>query len=458
MFLKAHSCLLFFFIFPGIVFASSSETFVFGGYLNSRRYAENIDRVYAYQASLDPDRKVETVIGYYRRADTALSQGIRRWDAKEIDTAEKIMSHFSNQLDSLTPGTNVRFITTGHGFEPDDGPAIHRNATIGLDKLSQLFKKNQNKTVRLLSTQCYSGSMHQLAFENNNVCVSASTDRRTAHFNPADGTAEHQGAFLSASAQNGWDLDHNGRMSMYERHLSGLLADTQNYSRSDLSSNAYIDFITKSGAYSTTTSFNSPAVNTFARPEALYAINFYKEKFVNLNKCGTGPCASTESLAKSAGCMTDILGSLIDPKFPTPLEMQTLPTEIRKIYEGLFASNQIKALVSDEKTAEFVRNYSAALSEWNSFKSQNSQLIDENDSGTLLSGPRRNDPLVISFIKSLNTFEERFSELNKKPESRIFNLFKAVQSLNKIITFQKTATGSQKEKLLSLIQCEMGEF
>lgn len=163
------------------------------------------------------------------------------------------------------PGGSSLIFINDHGGAPvsNDDPA---SATISLggqiDLRTQDFgdfanlKLSDQKYVRLVGIQCFSGALHEVSFQNENTCSATSTDFSVTNLSDERISLYGQGFWYAANSatyeRSPADLDENGEVSLLEAHYAGMVEDTNNEGRGQTSSMAFIDKVLKQGAYDPT--------------------------------------------------------------------------------------------------------------------------------------------------------------------------------------------------------------
>jgi hypothetical protein len=92
--------------------------------------------------------------------------------------------------------------------------------------------------IKIVADFCYSGGLHQLAFNHDNIATAVVTDFRTV-------------ATIKAPYVEGFwrEIAADAKTSLIEAHLAGLLNDQGNAGRGVISSIAYVQSLMKQGPY-----------------------------------------------------------------------------------------------------------------------------------------------------------------------------------------------------------------
>lgn len=151
---------------------------------------------------------------------------------------------------------------TGHGFSPrvESNPrtaglqSIFKNGETALNNkvLGNLIGKKLDNTKynRIIATQCYSGSIHNISFDFENVCSLSSTDWKSPSIvTQKDNINLYVKGILIEKQSSNLGLNSNGKMNLIDAHIAGILTDYKNDSKQSPSSIAYVDYILGEGPY-----------------------------------------------------------------------------------------------------------------------------------------------------------------------------------------------------------------
>ena len=170
---------------------------------------------------------------------------------------ESIAIAIQKAVKDLPPGEVLKIFISDHGFEPSSeskpkssGLYMSR-AKVTHQDLNELIRDNvpQDRKVILVGAYCYSGGLHNISFENSNVCSAAVTDFRT----PAAGGNWFTG--IPTYGNNFWKSAlklrkaSGSKPALYESHVEASRDDFLNDWRGDLSSFAYVDQVLNQGPY-----------------------------------------------------------------------------------------------------------------------------------------------------------------------------------------------------------------
>ncbi|OQW47228.1 MAG: hypothetical protein A4S09_15660 [Proteobacteria bacterium SG_bin7] len=165
----------------------------------------------------------------------------------------------------LKPGENVTIFINNHGGSPnslkdpksaavllykDPLNILTRTPKITHTELEGLIQKYVPKStkVNLVGIHCFSGALHHISFSGPNICSSSSTDFKSRTNTPEETNAYGRGFWNELENKN-FDLNKDGKTSLYEAHLSALSHDPYNNGKGELSSITFVSSVLGEGEY-----------------------------------------------------------------------------------------------------------------------------------------------------------------------------------------------------------------
>lgn len=367
-----------------------------------------------------------------REVSAAIADG--QWKMKDTPTQplmseEDLRSAIHAAAKNVKPGESLSIALIDHGGPPDkhEDPAsatfilynkgwnywTGKDVKVSYRRIGEIIKKEipADVTVKLVSSLCFSGGVHEIAETLPNVCSASSVDfaSMTSVFLNL-GSSENEIYQLSM-----WDhLKFNPKSSLQDMHFSAVNVDFDNAGRGMLSSLAYVDKILKEGAFD---------------PKARGDLKIDRK---DVTEGQTTPPTTADLEAdwfqnpecncKGLDRLTLQVENIEKTLFVVPLGEQ--PLELPKEYRAAFA--KLKEAWSQSKDAlhRGLRSQSEAYAK-----------LPNKDPG--------------AFLKSRAPLDDRLS-----PEKRFLYFARSFSRFERVAKFLKVATPEQKKIFSRLLKCE----
>jgi hypothetical protein len=302
-----------------------------------------------------------------------------------------------------------------NGFRPSPPKLTHA-------ELAEILSKYIPPSVhiKLTGIHCYSGGLHDIAFKLPNACASSSTDFRS--ITDTTGSINLYGkGFWEELGNRRFDINHDGKTSLYEAHLAGFALDSADDGRGEISSMAYVDSVLKEGAYDEKYSWGLWRLFTkvFSSPkkEKIHLVCEYDPHLVDLNKI--------ESVANA-------LNQISIQPLTQASQPGSLPPQLQTVYQWAdrdWKENKSKYLAS---LRGLQADYLNLKREWNGL------------------GP-------IDQRQKRGEYTKKFDELEARAKARLagfFATYRLMENMDRVGRFLRRATAPQKKTFARLLQCE----
>lgn len=305
------------------------------------------------------------------------------------------------------------------------GVELGNGEFLSYERLKTLIRDQvpPGRKVKIIANSDFSGAAHQIAFETENVCVIARTDQRSLL---VDRRHSHNYPSQAWKALASKDREVDGRrgISLIEGHLGGLGHDPWNMGRTQSSAFAYVDFMTRQGAF-------APDQGDGDRDRLLDEI---EETFRQGERITGGPPHGMRPACQYEGPLRKLFADYdqIATRLGTRLSEGFDPPELGHLYG--YASATYTILRRD-----FEQVIRKSL---NSYKT----LQDEYDSMPAEQQKKR----LAEFTKKMDKHETELMMGIAKLRGR----YEFIRQLERAREFMRTAPPEQKAKFKKLLDCE----
>lgn len=370
----------------------------------------------------------------------------------KIKTKQDIENVFKMVATDLKKGDVVNLNINNHGNAPSS-KKHPLSSTIALDihlqdkfpyisvgemsmfELKQLIKKYfSNHQVQIVSSQCYSGSAHEISFEEENICSISSTDYRSTSYTKGGHDMFAEGV-LSALTDHSYDFNKDNQTSLFEAYLSAIFNDfSGNKGRGSLSSDAFLSKKLSLDAYN---------LNNY---------EFQLKNFIDLLYIVLEPLPTVSPLEytafayeKSNDCPFKLLGFEV---------IDQLSSGIQYIENNLASSHSLSSKVIPAEILQILKIF---RSKWNQSDLMTRAKSSREDYIILKKKWDRLD--IYEKSKKNAEFRAKFRMLEESTRTdlaEIISFYKMFNYENKIKLFlQSSPTKNDIEKLIQLMNCEL---
>ena len=353
---------------------------------------------------------------------------------------------------NLKPGDTVFLYLTAHGgppsnvADPSTATVVGWNEEFEFNQLAEALKKlPPGVKVKLVSTTCFSGGIHSIARQLPNVCSSSTTN----HLYESS-----SGDFQEFRFNRGlWDaFRKNKQVSFAEANLEAFKADDANMNLGRLSSFDYIDWTLKTGPY------KNPKVDTPSRwtdtdnGRTWQTINKYRGVFpadaeILSKKVDTSSCSSSvQNDLANLTRLTETLNELSQQAIAQDLKNRAnrQPAQMRTIFNDVIDDMKKNGPKYLQISNQYQQKYKELMARWNAHKAKfkDSWGITKWWYGE---GDER--------AKIQKEFDVLKANSQRDLKQYSFN-HQMLERLDRLDEFNKKATPAQKQKFVSLLQCE----
>lgn len=295
-------------------------------------------------------------------------------------------------------------------------------------ELSKQIKQSllNQKYVRLVGIQCYSGGLHEISFENENTCSASNTDFASVSNSDPKISAYGKG-FWEEIRNPRLDLDGDGKVNLMEAHFAGALSDTLNEGKGQTSSMAYVDKVLAHGPYRYSL-FNEPPAKQVLNGETTLAIAGTPKGIAEGEMCKIDPKANFLELIGLINGVDTILSH------SNPFEMKGAPSgPLAPIY----ASMREKWL---KEQPRMVATLIQAQKDTNELKTKWKSLSKAEQ------------------LNQNGTYTKKFEEIDDHKNQALAPMYlfwRFAEYAKNLEEFESVASPEQKQKLSRLLACEL---
>jgi hypothetical protein len=392
------------------------------------------------------------------------SEKKKTWDFIE-DNDAKPLANFSrvkdlqkiikNRLHNLKKGEPLKIFINDHGTMPSSesdplssgffmssGRMSHKQLQ---DVLKEVVPIDQK--VILVGAHCYSGGIHNIAFNMPNVCSASATDFRTTAIS-VNFTKEYGATF--------WDNAHGHTLSQTQNLTSEMIRS--NDYRSQLSSMAYVDHILKTGPYKHQLNFfDRIFLGKTVPPSTLW-------KFEDVVKCfpqSNNILMQSDLIQNSRAIVekvfaTDQLREILDTDIIPKEHLELLNPIIDQKYT-LWKQNKKNNLQHFLALGEDYRNYADMIKYG---KYPKTKKVVMSPTLTIYKQDKTKPRIPLDRYEKYQYMQEQRSlyKTARRYLSKYFGIYKITERIDRLNQFYKIATPAQKEKLLQLLKCEQSRL
>jgi len=369
------------------------------------------------------------------------------FDPLNLRSKALLRNALKQALKDLPPGENLKIFLSDHGYEPtDEKVPLTSGLMLGKVRFSHkdfadIIKEvvPKERKVLLIGSYCFSGGLHSISFENDNICSSAVTDFRT----PAR-AEEFTGPIKIADPTYGasfWDASlrmlakEKKRPALFQAHVEAVLGDTPlNDWRGDLSSFAFVDHVLGEGPYTVQGMIGGFwSWSKHVPYSQIWDINPYLKRF-NLPEISCmNPGDDIHQFIDKVKDFTDVLDKL-------PLDLSKFPPELQdffKFQDDQWRNEREELLKMLKGQAE---TFKGALA-WE-------QIAKMAEEGKL--GDAKDKFLDPAMTQDMKLQANKFKITLSRYLARLHLLYRAEQ----LTRFYEKATDKQKKKFEALLKCE----
>ncbi len=372
---------------------------------------------------------------------------------------------------STSGGNNIVLYFTGHGGAPSDATKPETSSVMFFGKeytyneIQAVLAKYPNTKFKVISDACFSGGVHSISKNLNNVCSSSPVPYFTQFYNGSP--------VEMIWSRNVWaDIYRTkGKTSLAKASFEGFNSDIANVNLGNMSSFDFVDFTLKKGAYakvfddiryesiSTTEKNKSSSTDNPKLFDPMYRITpppgyasvigtVSAKPSVNFDSCNSG-CCLTSSISSDLDKLKNLsqtLSGLAQKAFAQDLDKKAdrQPAQVRTVFHEVIddmTKNGAKYL----QTAKLYEDkYKLLVRRWNDHKAKfkDSWAITKWWYGE---GDER--------AKIQKEFDVLKANAQRDLKQYSFN-HQMLARLERLDEFSKKATQEQKKKFVQLLQCE----